>query len=87
MQYENVVEDLEPEGHRILEFCGLPFEDTCVHFHENKRAVRTASSEQVRQPIYRDSVQTWRRFGSNLESLRDILSPVMTDQTDALGDG
>lgn len=87
VQYENVVEDLEPEVRRILEFCGLPFEDTCVHFHENKRAVRTASSEQVRQPIYRDSVQTWRRFGSNLESLRDILSPVMTDQTDALGDG
>jgi len=87
VQYENVVEDLEPEVRRILEFCGLPFEDACVHFHENKRAVRTASSEQVRQPIYRDSVQTWRRFGSNLESLRDILSPVMTDQTDALGDG
>ena len=87
VQYENVVENLEPEVRRILEFCGLPFEDGCVHFHENKRAVRTASSEQVRQPIYKDSVQTWRRFGSNLDSLRDILSPVMTDQMDALADG
>mgnify|MGYP001187034937 FL=1 len=87
VQYENVVEDLEPEVRRILEFCGLPFEDGCVHFHENKRAVRTASSEQVRQPIYKDSVQTWRRFGSNLDSLRDILSPVVTDQMDALADG
>lgn len=87
VQYENVVEDLEPEVRRILEFCGLPFEEGCVHFHENKRAVRTASSEQVRQPIYKDSVQTWRRFGSNLDSLRDILSPVMTDQMDALADG
>ena len=87
VQYENVVEDLEPEVRRILEFCGLPFEDGCVHFHENKRAVRTASSEQVRQPIYKDSVQTWRRFGSNLDSLWDILSPVMTDQMDALADG
>ena len=87
VQYENVVEDLEPQVRRILEFCGLPFEDGCVHFHENKRAVRTASSEQVRQPIYKDSVQTWRRFGSNLDSLRDILSPVVSDQMDALADG
>ena len=87
VQYENVVADLEPEVRRILEFCGLPFEDSCVHFHENKRAVRTASSEQVRQPIYKDSVQTWRRFGSNLDGLRDILLPVMTDQTETLTNG
>ena len=56
VQYENVVEDLEPEVRRILAFCGLPFEDSCVHFHENKRAVRTASSEQVRQPIYKSAL-------------------------------
>ena len=66
VQYEEVVDDLEVQVQRILEFCGLPFEDQCVNFHETKRAVRTASSEQVRQPIYSGSVQTWKRFGSHL---------------------
>ena len=80
VQYEEVVDDLEVQVRRILEFCGLPFEDQCVNFHETKRAVRTASSEQVRQPIYKGSVQTWKRFGSHLDGLRDILAPVLPDQ-------
>jgi tetratricopeptide (TPR) repeat protein len=80
VQYEEVVDDLEVQVRRILEFCGLPFEDQCVNFHETKRAVRTASSEQVRQPIYKGSVQTWTRFGSHLDGLREILAPVLPDQ-------
>ena len=52
VDYENVVENLEDEVKRILAFCELPFEEGCVRFHETERAVRTASSEQVRQPIY-----------------------------------
>ena len=84
VQYENVVEDLEPEVRRILEFCGLPFEADCVQFHENKRAVRTASSEQVRQPIYKDSVQTWLRFEAHLDSLKEILSPTLLQQGEML---
>ena len=82
MQYEEVVDDLEQQVRRLLEFCGLPFEEACVQFHETKRAVRTASSEQVRQPIYRGSVQTWKRYGAHLDGLRDILLPVLPAETD-----
>ena len=57
----------------------LPFEDACVNFHETKRSVRTASSEQVRQPIYRGAVATWKRYGANLDPLRDILAPVFPE--------
>jgi hypothetical protein len=76
VQYEEVVADLDTQVHRILDFCGLPFEESCVNFHETERAVRTASSEQVRQPIYSGSVQTWKRYGEHLDGLREILEPV-----------
>ena len=79
VQYEEVVEDLEVQVRRILDFCELPFEERCVNFHETKRAVRTASSEQVRQPIYKGSVQTWKRYGEHLDGLRDILEPLLKD--------
>jgi len=77
VQYEDVVDNVEAEVRKILAFCGLPFEESCVTFHETKRAVRTASSEQVRQPIYRGAMQTWKRYGANLDGLREILSPVL----------
>ena len=77
VQYEEVVEDLETQVRRILDYCGLPFEESCINFHENKRSVRTASSEQVRQPIYRGSVATWKRYGGHLDALAEILAPVM----------
>ena len=77
VQYEEVVEDLETQVERILDYCGLPFEESCINFHENKRSVRTASSEQVRQPIYRDSVATWKRYGAHLDPLAEILAPVI----------
>ncbi len=80
VQYENVVDNLEEEVRRILAFCELPFEESCVRFHETERAVRTASSEQVRQPIYKGAVATWKRFGSHLDELREILAPVIPDQ-------
>ena len=79
VQYEQVVDDLESQVRKILEFCKLPFEDACVNFHETKRSVRTASSEQVRQPIYRGAVATWKRYGANLDPLRDILAPVFPE--------
>ncbi len=53
--YERMVDDTESEVRRLLDYCGLPFEDACLRFYENDRAVRTASSEQVRQPIFRDA--------------------------------
>lgn len=76
VQYEEVVADLEFQVRRILAFCDLPFEEECIRFHETKRSVRTASSEQVRQPIYSGSVQTWKRYGAHLDGLKEILEPV-----------
>ena len=73
VQYEWVVDDLESEVRRLLDFCGLPFEPACLAYHESRRAVRTASSEQVRQPIYRDAVEQWRNFEAHLAPLRTAL--------------
>ena len=56
VHYEETVTDLETQVRRILAHCGLPFEEACVRFHENTRAVKTASSEQVRRPIYTDAL-------------------------------
>lgn len=77
VQYENVVADLEPQVRRILDFCGLPFEEACLHFHETERAVKTASSEQVRQPIYSSSVNLWRNYEEQLGELVHIMKPVL----------
>ena len=79
VKYEQVVADLETNVHRILEFCGLPFEDACLRFYETERAVKTASSEQVRRPIYSSSVNLWRHYESQLETLIHILEPRLQD--------
>ena len=84
VQYEDVVSDLENEVKRILDYCNLPFERACVDFHETKRAVRTASSEQVRQPIYQGSINTWKRFDTHIESLIEILSPLLDSNDPAI---
>lgn len=75
--YERMVEDTEAEVRRLLDYCGLPFDAACLRFYENERAVRTASSEQVRQPIYRDAVDQWRHYEQWLTPLRDALGPVL----------
>ena len=75
--YERMVEDTEHEVRRLLDYCGLPFEDACLRFYENDRAVRTASSEQVRQPIFRDAVDQWRNYEAWLQPLRTALGPVL----------
>jgi tetratricopeptide (TPR) repeat protein len=80
VQYEQVVADLESNVRRILEFCGLPFEEACLRFHETERAVKTASSEQVRRPIYSSSVNLWRNYEAQLETLFHILKPVLRDR-------
>jgi len=71
--YEDVVEDMEGEVRRLLQYCNLPFEDACLRFFENERAVRTASSEQVRQPIYRSGLDQWRGYEPWLGPLRSAL--------------
>jgi tetratricopeptide (TPR) repeat protein len=76
--YETVVEDTETEVRRLLEACRLPFDPKCLRFHESDRAVRTASSEQVRKPIYRDGVDQWRHYEPWLEPLERALGDVLT---------
>lgn len=77
VHYEDVVADLEPQVRRILEYCGLPFEDACLNFHKTKRSVRTPSSEQVRQPIYKSGLEQWRAFEPWLDPLKNALGPIL----------
>jgi tetratricopeptide (TPR) repeat protein len=79
VKYEQVVADLETQVRRILDFCGLPFEEGCLRFHETERAVKTASSEQVRQPIYSSSVNLWRNYESHLDELIETLHTVLVE--------
>lgn len=75
--YERMVEDTEAEVRRLLDYCGLEFESACLTFYETERAVRTASSEQVRQPIYRDATDEWRRYEAHLGPLQDVLGEIL----------
>jgi tetratricopeptide (TPR) repeat protein len=75
--YEQMVADPETEVRTLLAYCGLPFEDACLRFYENERAVRTASSEQVRQPIYRDAVEHWQNYEPWLDPLKEALGSVL----------
>jgi len=73
VQYENVVDDLEGNVEKLLAYCGLPLEQACLRFHETERAVNTASSEQVRQPIYKSAVAYWKHFEAHLGPLKAAL--------------
>jgi tetratricopeptide (TPR) repeat protein len=73
VQYETVVEDLETQVRVLLDHCNLPFEEQCLRYYEKDRAVRTASSEQVRQPIYRDALSVWQRYEAHLDPLKAVL--------------
>lgn len=75
IQYESVVADLAGEARRLLEFCGLDWHPGCLEFHRSKRPVFTASSAQVRQPLYASSVGRWRRYEDQLRPLIDNLPP------------
>jgi hypothetical protein len=77
VQHEDVVADLETQVRRILKYCGLPFEPSCLDFHKTERAVRTASSEQVRQPLYKSGLDQWRNYEPWLEPLRVALGQVL----------
>ena len=75
VQYEDVVADLDTQVRRILDHCGLPFEEACINFHETERSVRTPSSEQVRQPIFKSGLEQWRHFEPFLGPLKEALGP------------
>ena len=79
VQYEDMVADQERQSRRMLEYCGLPWEDACLRYWETERAIRTASSEQVRLPIYGSSVARWRHYERELEPLIEILRPVLPE--------
>ncbi|MEX2122975.1 MAG: sulfotransferase [Woeseia sp.] len=83
VHYEETVSDLEGQVRRILEHCGLPFEDACVRFHETDRAVKTASSEQVRQPIYREALGKWRRYEKHLDLWKEEFQFILEKLPDA----
>jgi tetratricopeptide (TPR) repeat protein len=76
VQHESVVEDLEGNVRRMLDFLGLPFEEACLEFYRTERSVRTASSEQVRQPIYKEGIEQWRNFEPWIGPLRSALGDV-----------
>ena len=78
VHYEDLVADLEGNVRRLLDYCGLTFEPSCVEFYKTERSVRTASSEQVRQPIYREALEQWRHYEPWLGPLREALGDALT---------
>jgi len=77
VHHEDVVADLEGSVHRLLDYCGLPFEPGCIEFHKTQRSVRTPSSEQVRQPIFRDGLDQWKTYEPWLAPLRGALGDAL----------
>jgi tetratricopeptide (TPR) repeat protein len=82
VHHEDVVDDLERSVRLILDFCELPFEPGCVEFHRTERSIRTASSEQVRQPIFREGLDQWRRYEAWLGPLRQVLGDALVRYRD-----
>jgi tetratricopeptide (TPR) repeat protein len=82
VQHEDVVDDLEGSVRRILNFCGLEFEPECIEFHKTERSVRTASSEQVRQPIFREGLDQWTNFEPWLTPLKEALGDALNHYRD-----
>jgi len=80
--YERMVDDTEPEVRALLSYCGLEFEPQVLEFYKTDRAVRTASSEQVRRPIYRDATEEWRAYDAYLAPLKGALGPVLDSYPD-----
>jgi tetratricopeptide (TPR) repeat protein len=81
--YERMVDETEAEVRRLLDYCGLDFEPACLEFYKTDRPVRTASSEQVRRPIYREATEEWQRYEAHLGILKDALGEVLAAYPDA----
>lgn len=80
VSYEALTEDPEGQARRLIDYCGLPWDESCLNFHQNTRPVFTASVVQVRQPIYRTSVQRWRKYESEIGPLLDALGDLVSVQ-------
>ena len=89
VHYEDTVTDFEAQVRRILDYCGLEFEENCLRYYETERPVKTASSEQVRQPIYTSALGLWKKYGDNLaewqQDLRDIIDDLPASVKQAAG--
>ena len=85
VNYEQVVGDLEGQVRRLLDYCGLPFEPQTLEFHDTERSVRTASSEQVRQPLYREGLDQWRHFSAQLQPLEEPLADIIQRHEKSVG--
>jgi len=70
VQYEELIADQEAVSRRLIAYCDLAWDDRCLEYYKNKRAVQTASSWQVRQPIYNDSIQRWKKYEKHLDELK-----------------
>jgi hypothetical protein len=75
--HEDVVADSDAQIRRMLDYVGVPFDEACVHFHDNKRSVRSASAEQVRRPIQADATELWRAYEGHLGPLKAALGPTL----------
>lgn len=84
VHYEETVTDLEGQVRRILDHCGLPFEEQCVRYYETDRAIKTASSEQVRQPIYKGALGRWRLYEKHLGTWIEELAPIVDELPDVV---
>ncbi|PCJ45571.1 MAG: hypothetical protein COA74_15510 [Gammaproteobacteria bacterium] len=73
LSYESVVADISTETKALLNYCELPWQEQCLRFYDNKDASTTASASQIRQPIYRGSLNRWRRYSQQLQPLQNIL--------------
>jgi hypothetical protein len=80
--HEQLVAQPELEIRRLLDFIGVPFSEACLSFHETERAVRTPSSEQVRQPLRPEFVDRWKAFEANLSPLKDALGAALNHWND-----
>lgn len=85
VSYEEVVDDLPGQARRMIDYCGLPWDDRCISFHKTGRPVKTASSVQVRQPLFRSSLQRWRKYEAGLGPLLQELGDLVPDSVPASG--
>src|SRR6202035_3492029 len=82
VMHEDIVDDLEGNVRRILDFCGLEYEPACVEFYKTARSIRTASSEQVPQPIFREGLEQWKNYKPYLGALEDELGDALVHYRD-----
>ena len=77
LRYEDLVNDQDATSRRLVKFCGLPWDDACLRFHETERVITTPSNWQVRQPIYASSIGRWRNYEHHLAALVEMLRPLV----------